>query len=692
MSRLSKPGELENKTFSRTLRKTTAFEDYGTDAEKEQLSYFLPEYVKTNLRASYGDMYVCPFCGSGTGPKGTGAFGIVPENQTKFNCFSCNKTGDLFDLIGQVEGIPDYNGQKARAVELYGSKCAGLPVTGKKAKTERPAAAREARREEDEFEGLSEAQYNARKKDLEEYYQKCQMRLHETLYHRGLSMNTMARFKIGYDPEWKNPKNPNGPASPRLIIPTDKLSYIARSTEQIKKEYRVMAVGNKQLFNSRDIMLSDSPIFIVEGEIDAMSIVDAGGAAVGLGGVANYNKLVNFILDYCPNRETPLPPLIIALDNDDAGEDTTKKLSEAFSAYEIDYRIVNIYGDKKDANEALNADREALEYKIKNVLDLARLDYIKEKSIAGYLDTFIEHIKRGYTPIPTGFQKFDKYALDGGLMPGLIFLGAISSLGKTSFVLQVADNMARAGYDVLYFSLEMSRIELISKSLSRISYVNSMGLHGNKDQAMTTGDFLKGTKGMTPTKIEAVDNALKVYRNEASHMFICEGNDGEKEALNVEGIYKRVELHTATTGAAPVVFVDYLQILPADPRLTDKANINAAVKRLKDISRDFNTPVICISSFNRQNYHSDVNMEAFKESGGIEYSGDLVLGMQLHGQEKEAQNTPNREKFNQKREKRKDPRDIEIQILKNRNGKISKCGAFKFYSGYNYFEETDFDE
>ena len=686
MSKLSKPiytGELEKKAFA----------NYDNDAEKEQLAYFLPEYVKTNLRASYGDMYECPFCGSGTGPKGTGAFGIVPENRTKFNCFSCNKTGDLFDLIGQVEGIPDYNGQKARAVELYGSKCAGLPVTGKKAKTERPAATRETRQEEDEFEGLSEAEYNTQKRDLEEYYQKCQMRLHETSYHRGLTMNTMARFKIGYDPQWKNPRTPNGHTSPRLIIPTDKLSYIARSTDpDIGKNHRVMAVGSKQLFNSSDLMLSDSPIFIVEGEIDAMSIVDAGGAAVGLGGVANYNKLVNFILDYCPNRETPLPPLIIALDNDEAGKDTTKKLKEAFSAYGIDYRVVNIYGDAKDANEALNADREALEYKIKNVLDLARLDYIKEKSISGYLDTFIEHIRRGYTPIPTGFQKFDKYALDGGFMPGLIFLGAISSLGKTSFVLQVADNMAKAGYDVLYFSLEMSRIELISKSLSRISYVNSIGIHGNKEQAMTTGDFLKGTKGMSTAKIEAVDNALKVYRNEASHMFICEGNDGEKEALNVEGIYKRVKLHTATTGAAPVVFVDYLQILPADPRLTDKANINAAVKRLKDISRDFNTPVICISSFNRQNYHSDVNMEAFKESGGIEYSGDLVLGMQLHGQEMEAHNTPNKVKFDQKREKRKDPRDIEIQILKNRNGKISKFGEFKFYSGYNYFEETDFDE
>ena len=74
--------------------------------------------------------------------------------------------------------------------------------------------------------------------------------------------------------------------------------------------------------------------------------------------------------------------------------------------------------------------------------------------------------------IRTGFDKLDNL-LNGGLPNGLITLGAIPSLGKTTFALQVADNMASMeNTKVLLFSLEMTRFDIISKSLSRISYVN----------------------------------------------------------------------------------------------------------------------------------------------------------------------------------------------------------------------------
>ena len=54
---------------------------------------------------------------------------------------------------------------------------------------------------------------------------------------------------------------------------------------------------------------------------------------------------------------------------------------------------------------------------------------------------------------PTGFPELDK-ALSGGLVAGLHCIGAISSLGKTTFVLQMAENMASTGIPVIIFSLE----------------------------------------------------------------------------------------------------------------------------------------------------------------------------------------------------------------------------------------------
>ena len=659
----------------------------GYQDDTDKLAGYLTDYVRTHLTASKNNMYVCPYCGSGTGKNGTGAFSVIPENPKRFKCFACGKTGDLFDLISKIDGITDFQDQKQRARELYS------PATAYTRKTEtkrpEPAAAQQPAPEKRPAADVM--------KELQErraYFEKCNNRLNQTQYHRGISLETLNAFTVGYEPAWKNPKAPNGPASPRLIIPTGGGSYIARSTNPAEKEYRVFDVGDKQLFNVEALTTATKPIFIVEGEIDALSIIDAGGEAVGLGGTGGINKLTTRLQSQRPGQ-----PLIIALDNDDAGKKATAELTAELNALKIDYRVMNVYGDQKDANDALNADRGALESKIKNVLDLARIEYINSRSIYGFMPTYFDHIRKGYTPIPTGFSKFDRYALDGGFIPGLIFLGAISSLGKTSFILQAADNMARAGHDVLYFSLEMSKVELISKSLSRLTYVNCLARDGSNRYAKKTSDLLRGTSYFNETEIGIVKEAIDEYEKSAPHMFIFEGNDGEKDKdgnlkpLDVNGIYKRVEKHYEVTGQRPVVFVDYLQILPPlDPRAVERAAINANVKRLKDLSRDFDIPVIVISSFNRQNYHTDVEMEAFKESGGIEYSGDLVLGMQLHGQEKEAQNTATREKFNQKREKRKDPRDIEIQVLKNRNGSISKSGMFKFYSAYNFFMETEFED
>ncbi|MCL2355466.1 MAG: DnaB helicase C-terminal domain-containing protein, partial [Oscillospiraceae bacterium] len=66
--------------------------------------------------------------------------------------------------------------------------------------------------------------------------------------------------------------------------------------------------------------------------------------------------------------------------------------------------------------------------------------------------------------IPTGFKNLDD-ALDGGLREGLYVLGAVPSLGKTTFALQIADYIAKQGRDVLIYSLEMTKIRLTARSI-----------------------------------------------------------------------------------------------------------------------------------------------------------------------------------------------------------------------------------
>lgn len=128
------------------------------------------------------------------------------------------------------------------------------------------------------------------------------------------------------------------------------------------------------------------------------------------------------------------------------------------------------------------------------------------------------------------------------------------------------------------------------------------------------------------------------------------------------------------------MIIDYIQIIaPYSERATDKQNIDKAVIELKRISRDFKVPIIGISSFNRANYNTPVTMEAFKESGAIEYSSDVLIGLQLEGVGKD--------KVDVNAKKDKNPREIELVVLKNRNGATGKKVSYNYYPLFNYFKE-----
>ena len=139
--------------------------------------------------------------------------------------------------------------------------------------------------------------------------------------------------------------------------------------------------------------------------------------------------------------------------------------------------------------------------------------------------------------------------------------------------------------------------------------------------------------------------------------------------------------HIAETGQKPVVLIDYLQILaPYNIRATDKQNIDKAVIELKRLSRDYKIPVIAISSVNRMSYKDPMNESSFKESGAIEYSSDVLIGLQFEGCEDKD--------IKPEKAKAMNPRNIELKILKNRNGAIPGSPInYNFYSMFNYFNE-----
>ena len=652
---------------------------------REQLKGYLRNYVESVTQKSKGaNLYVCPLCGSGTGKSGTGAFSI--KNGTSWKCFSCNAGGDIFDLYGAINGTADHNEQLRGLSELYGVQVASYRSTAQEdfcSEYQNPA-----KNERYTHNSIHTSVYTqAEAEDYTDFFLQANKAVEQTDYwkKRGLSKETVDRFKLGYVAEWRHPKAPKAPTSPRLIIPTGKGSYLARDTrEEVpaeQKPYSKSKVGSIQLFNKRALQTATKPIFIVEGELDALSIIEVGGEAVALGTTTKSKALVELL-----KAQAPAQALIIALDNDEAGQRASRELTEGLQELNIPCYSFNPCGEYKDANEALQRDREAFTIAVAEAEHLqdeeeqAKREAYLKNSTANYLQSFINGIADSVdTPyIPTGFKKLDS-VLDGGLYEGLYIVGAISSLGKTTIITQIADQIARAGTDVLIFSLEMARAEIMAKSISRHTLQSVLATGGDIRNAKTARGITTGKRYIdySQTERDLINNAIMEYSQYAQNIYISEGVGD----IGAEQIRQTVAQHILYTGKTPVVIIDYLQILaPYSERATDKQNTDKAVMELKRISRDYKTPVIGISSFNRANYKEAVTMEAFKESGAIEYSSDILIGLQLKGAGKK--------EFDANEAKRKDPREIELVILKNRNGRTGDSLSFNFYPLFNYFEET----
>ncbi len=637
----------------------------------ELLKPKLREYVEMKTVPSKGKgMYVCPVCRSGEGPHHTGAFSIDADG-THWKCFSCGRGGDIFDLIKEREGIGSYPDQVKFAGELFGIDVEDPePVSiYTHTDTHMNTHTKEA-----------PADYTA-------FFLQANKDIDKTTYHRGISLDTLNRFKVGYVEAWKHPKTEDNPyinATPRLIIPTSKESYLARDTrEQVpedQKNYTKSKVGSTHIFNLEALKTADRSIYVVEGELDALSIIDVGGEAIGLGSISQKNKFIEAV-----KKDRPADPLIIALDNDKKGKEGAKELIKALKDNGIPCYQADPYNGAKDANMALMKDREAFKKEVMRVYmtdeelqEADRKEYLKT-STANYIKDFIQGISESAdTPaISTGFKKLDE-ELDGGLYEGLYVIGGIASLGKTSLTLQIADQIAEAGHDVLIFSLEMARTELMSKSISRITLktVNAEG--GDTRNAKTARGITTGARYKNYSKEEKnlISRSVKQYGEYARHIFIHEGVGN----IGTDYIRKTIDRHIFFTGNKPVVFIDYIQVLaPQDIRATDKQNTDKAVLELKRISRDFKIPVFGISSFNRASYSNEVAMDAFKESGSLEYGSDVLIGLQLEGAGKK--------EFDSTKAKTENPRKIELVILKNRNGKTGAKIQYSYYPAFNYFIE-----
>ena len=608
------------------------------------------------------------------------------QRRNRCHCFSCGVDYDIFDVIGLETGL---SGKELfeHTYKMFGINVDYQNYTSGTSSKSIPHPESKTKLY------INKKSQNENREPLTDFFTKCHAAVEKTDYwkKRGLSKAIIDAYNLGY---WEEKK--------RFVIPTGEFSYNARATwEADKKERYLKPKGQFELFNLKVIPLAEQPVFVVEGEFDALSIIEAGGIAVALGSSSNL-RFIEFLKS---NR--PKYPLILALDNDEAGRVGEAKLSDELTKIQVEFVDADITGDFKDANEALIGDREVFIQNVMNARNnvLSLLEEKRQKEEQAYYQTsavnglsdFIADIEKRHNRdcVSTGFENLDEI-LDGGFYPGLYIIGAISSLGKTTFALQVADNAAKKGQDVLVFSLEMGKQELIAKSISRLSFQKCKNWGSDLDFATTTRNLMNGKSLNSKERVDFLNECIKGYADYAGHIYYHIGIGD----IGVEKIKAVIARHIKITGRKPLVIIDYLQIIaPFDMRATDKQNTDKAVVELKRASRDYDVPIFAISSFNRENYTSPVNIASFKESGAIEYTSDVLMALQFKGMdylkkedgkyEDEKSRTARIIQLRNEQEKNAEipgkAQELQLKILKNRNGR--KGGVdLEFHPMFNCFE------
>lgn len=636
-------------------------------AAKEVKSRYA-EYLKP---AKKKNTYICPLCKNGSGKDGDG-MSIDPHGDgTQLHCFVCGFHGDIIDLY-QQEHKCDVGTAFAALYDHFGIKIDN-DSTGRATEA---TAARKAAQGTNIAPTAEKPAERATATNYSNYYDFCKAHINDAaaqayLSFRGLSNETADRYNLGYDP-----------ANGFLIVPVTDNFYIARNTNTAAKmRYKNPTGASIELFNEAALYNDDSrPVFITEGAIDALSVIEAGGEAVGLNSTSNVNKLLAQI-----SKQRTRSTLILCLDKDDPGQKAAATLADGLRGLNIPFVTADICGDHKDPNEALTANyatfyaavaaAQRKTNKPDNTADYVRL----------YMADEIKALKK-QADRRTGFMNLDNEA--GSIYAGLYVIGGISSVGKTTFISQLADQMAALGQHILFFSMEQSRLEMVSKSIARQTAVIDPLLAVDSLQIRTgaSADSIN-------RKGEIIEKAVQTYlQTVGERMSIIEGNYNCD--VSFIGRYTRKYI-ALNDGVKPVVFVDYLQVLQPDRdpitgrKMTDTRQIiDHNITELKRLSRSLEIPVIVVSSMNRSNYLTPIDYEAFKESGGIEYTADVVWGLQLTAIHDDTFSKEG--KIKEKREKiaaAKDaiPRDIELVCLKNRYGKSRYAVQFTYYPQCDYF-------
>ena len=271
--------------------------------------------------------------------------------------------------------------------------------------------------------------------------------------------------------------------------------------------------------------------------------------------------------------------------------------------------------------------------------------------------------KEQYKGLPTGFPDFDRMCT-GLNRSDLVLIGARPAMGKTSFALNMARNVAvRSGKRVLFFSLEMSKEQLAQRVISTEARIPS--------QKMRTGE-------LTPKEWESLSAAcvfladVQLYLDDTSNITVPEMKARCRRLKNVDA-----------------VFIDYLQLMQSAKRTENRVQeVSEITRSLKLMAKDLMIPVVVCAQLSRsteaRGSSHKPQLADLRESGSIEQDADIVVMLYREDYYKNEKENPKEIEVN----------SAELLVQKNRHG---PTGSIKMawnpqYTLYTCVQQNNGDE
>ena len=246
---------------------------------------------------------------------------------------------------------------------------------------------------------------------------------------------------------------------------------------------------------------------------------------------------------------------------------------------------------------------------------------IKFLNGAETLDAFFQDVKtESYKPLPTGIKDIDE-ALGGGFIrKTVVMVGAAPGMGKTALAQWIFENMAAAGNQILYINLEMSREQLIARSISRQVYKDTQ-------RTYDTNKILQGYK-WTSQEESIIKDAAETYKRKVAGNIIYNPEGTTNNILRIMETLEAAALKAKKEGRpTPIICIDYLQMIETNNKDATEGLKNC-VYMLKEYARKNDTVIFVIVANNRaSNEAGAAGLESGRDTSALEYAADVHLGL-----------------------------------------------------------------